>query len=326
MTIDVNKLITIAGLENFKTRQDAANDLKLLKRSNIAMDGNEIAFTKTEAATGVEAVVLKALTSGSSLDATKLSGTVPIGCMPAGALERIYIAATEAARLALTTSEVQNGDVVKVTEGGKMYFVKDDSKLGTAQAADAFEVFVAGEAAAVAWSNVTNKPSFGTSAGDFAEGNHTHGNISNDGKVGSTADLPLITGTAGAVSAGNWATGANASSATAFVNGADSRLSDSRDPNDHASNKVTAMTGYTIASSAGDIAATDSLNGAIGKLEKKADVSAASINMANYSKAGSVSAVSTSDSVIQALGKLEAAVDNTASNAEIDEEIFGITA
>ena len=40
---------------------------------------------------------------------------------------------------------------------------------------------------------------FGTSAGQFAEGNHTHGNLTNDGKVGSTSGLPLVTTTAGAV-------------------------------------------------------------------------------------------------------------------------------
>lgn len=285
MTIDVKKLITIAGLENFKTRQDAYNDLRFLKRSNVAMDGNEIAITKTEAATGVDAVVLKALTSGSTLDATKLSGTVPMACMPAGALERLVVVANDTARFALTESDIQLGDVVKVTATEKMYFVKDVEHLDSE---DGYEVFVAGEAAAVAWANVTGKPDFGTDAGDFAEGNHIHGNISNDGKVGSTADLPLITSTGGLVDAGSWATGANSTSATAFVNGADSRLSDSRDPNDHASNKVTLMTGYAIASAEANIAATDSLNVAIGKLEYKAN--------------------------------------NIASNAEIDEEIFGIVA
>lgn len=40
---------------------------------------------------------------------------------------------------------------------------------------------------------------FGSSAGQFAEGNHTHGSITNDGKVGSTAGLVLKTGAAGVV-------------------------------------------------------------------------------------------------------------------------------
>ncbi|MCR5026981.1 MAG: hypothetical protein K6A34_06040 [Methanobrevibacter sp.] len=37
-----------------------------------------------------------------------------------------------------------------------------------------------------------------------AASSHTHGGISNDGKVGTTANKPLITGTGGAVSAGNF--------------------------------------------------------------------------------------------------------------------------
>ena len=39
----------------------------------------------------------------------------------------------------------------------------------------------------------------GTGAGEVAEGDHTHGNLTNDGKVGSTSGLPVVTTTAGAV-------------------------------------------------------------------------------------------------------------------------------
>ena len=39
---------------------------------------------------------------------------------------------------------------------------------------------------------------------------HTHGNISNDGKIGSTANLPVITGTSGAVTTGSFSTSATA--------------------------------------------------------------------------------------------------------------------
>ena len=60
--------------------------------------------------------------------------------------------------------------------------------------------------------------SFGTTTNTFCEGNdsrlsdartpksHTHGNISNDGKVGTTANLPLITTTGGAVTTGSFGT------------------------------------------------------------------------------------------------------------------------
>lgn len=54
----------------------------------------------------------------------------------------------------------------------------------------------AATASAVAWSGVTGKPS------TFTPSSHAHGNLTNDGKVGSAAGKPLVTGTDGAVQAG----------------------------------------------------------------------------------------------------------------------------
>ena len=65
-----------------------------------------------------------------------------------------------------------------------------------------------------------------------ASSSHTHGNISNDGKVGTTANVPLITGTGGAVQAGSFGTSANT-----FCEGNDSRLSDARTPVAHTHTK-----------------------------------------------------------------------------------------
>lgn len=48
---------------------------------------------------------------------------------------------------------------------------------------------------------------------------HTHGNITNDGAIGSTANLPLITTTSGVVTTGSFGT----ASAT-FCQGNDARL------------------------------------------------------------------------------------------------------
>lgn len=58
---------------------------------------------------------------------------------------------------------------------------------------------------------------------------HTHGNITNAGAIGSTANLPLITTTSGVVTTGSFGTTANS-----FCQGNDSRLSDSRTPTSHA--------------------------------------------------------------------------------------------
>ena len=65
-----------------------------------------------------------------------------------------------------------------------------------------------------------------------ASASHTHGNITNDGKVGTTANLPLITGTGGAITAGAFGTSANT-----FCEGNDSRLSDARTPLSHTHTK-----------------------------------------------------------------------------------------
>jgi hypothetical protein len=62
---------------------------------------------------------------------------------------------------------------------------------------------------------------------------HTHGNLTNDGKIGTTANLPLKTGTNGVVEAGSFGT-----SAGSFCAGDDARLSDDRDPNLHAASHL----------------------------------------------------------------------------------------
>ena len=69
-------------------------------------------------------------------------------------------------------------------------------------------------------------------ASEFSASNHVHGNISNDGKVGTTANKPLITGTGGVVQAGSFGNAANT-----FCEGNDSRLSDARTPVAHTHTK-----------------------------------------------------------------------------------------
>ena len=63
---------------------------------------------------------------------------------------------------------------------------------------------------------------------------HTHGNITNTGAVGSTANKPLITTTNGVVTTGSFGTSANT-----FCQGNDSRLSDARTPTSHTHGSIT---------------------------------------------------------------------------------------
>lgn len=55
-------------------------------------------------------------------------------------------------RLALTIDEIQNGDVVQEDSTGRMYFVIDDTKLGTEEA---FKEFTVGS---IPWASVLNRP------------------------------------------------------------------------------------------------------------------------------------------------------------------------
>jgi hypothetical protein len=108
-------------------------------------------------------------------------------------------------------------------------------------------------------SGVLTAGAFGTTAGTFAQGNdarlsdartptsHTHGNITNVGAIGSTANLPIITTTSGVLVAGSFGTTANT-----FTQGNDSRLSDARTPTSHVHGNISnggVITTNTAASS-----------------------------------------------------------------------------
>lgn len=385
MSVNTTKLVNLASLIQFKTRQDAENENKFLLLENISLDGKgtvtigDIDSILTASSELNADNLAGAIPSTVTMDASSIiSGTIDIARLPAAALERVVTVADQSARFALSTSDIQLGDVVKQTDTGKMYFVVDTANLDNASG---YMEFVAGAAAEVPWAGVTGKPNFGTGANNFAIGNHVHGNISNDGKIGSTANLPVITGTDGLVTTGTFGTGQyefaegnhdhasnkvtamtgyskpvsltsghEAIETTDSLNAAIGKLENKVDANataiaaDIASNKVSAMTGYSkpnaLTSGHEAIETTDTLNAAIGKLEYKVDADIASNKvsaMTGYSKPNSLTAgheaVETTDTLNQAVGKLEykvddaiAAANNVATDAEIDEEIFGIVA
>ena len=100
-----------------------------------------------------------------SVNADAITGVISIDNLPQGALERLVVVEDDDARFALTTTEVQKGDTVKVTSTGLMYFVKDDTQLGTEAG---YEPYTAGAATSVPWSGVTGKPE------SFTPSTHTH--------------------------------------------------------------------------------------------------------------------------------------------------------
>ena len=147
---------------------DKVNDIDLTKYA-LKTD-NAPTATKLQAA---RTIVLSGAVAGSvssdfgsnvtisttlaNFDASKIaSGTISIDRLPKAALERLIVVADDTARFALTTATAQSGDTVKVASTGKMYLIKDESKLNSE---DGYEPYTASQASSVPWSGVTGKPS-----------------------------------------------------------------------------------------------------------------------------------------------------------------------
>lgn len=125
-----------------------------------------------------------------SLNASKLFGTIDIARLPHGALERLVIVEDDTARFKLTTANIQLGDTVKVTKTEKMYYVVDESKLSSEAG---YAVYTAGTATSVPWSGVTGKPS------TFTPSAHTHPYLSALSASGRTITYTKGDGTTGTI-------------------------------------------------------------------------------------------------------------------------------
>ena len=87
-----------------------------------------------------------------SLDASQVAtGTFDIARIPPAALERLVKVADDAARFALTTAQVQNGDTVQTLSNFALFLVVDDTRLSS-------EDGYLGYTASSDWSAITNKP------------------------------------------------------------------------------------------------------------------------------------------------------------------------
>jgi len=197
-----------------------------------------------------------------SLDASKIaSGTIDIARLPSGALPILKVVGNETERFALTSSDVQVGDTVQQTDTGLMYYVKDVSKLNSA---DGYAVYTAGAATSVPWSGVTDKPStYAPSA---------HNQASNTINAMTGYSKPSSTSAIGTSDTLNTAIG----KLEKALDGKQASGSYAAASHNHASSEVTAMTSYAKPSSTSAIATSDTLNAAIGKLEKALDEKAAS--------------------------------------------------
>lgn len=292
--------------------------------------------------------------------ASTLTGTISLDNLPAGALERLVVVADEDARLALTSAQVQTGDTVKEEDSGLMYFVVDDTKLGTAEAAQAFEEYTVGSASSVPWSGVTDKPEVSYTLTGDATGSvqavelggavsipvtlkasgvnaGTYTKVTVDAKGIVTAGAQATPGDIGAAPAShthNYAGSATAGGAANSVahsitislngtaqdafNGAEdvafnitaASIGAAAAAHNQASNTITAMTGYTKASSYTAIEATDSLNTAIGKVEAGATNAAAAAAAArSAAEAADAKAVAAQGAASTAQSAADAAQD-----------------
>jgi hypothetical protein len=117
-------------------------------------------------------------------------------------------------------------------------------------------------------SSGTVSVTYGTSSGTACQGNdsrlsdartptsHTHGNITNAGAIGSTANLPVITTTSGVLTTGTFGT-----SASSFCEGNDARLSDTRTPTDNTVSTAKIQNDAVTYAKIQNVSATDRLLG-----------------------------------------------------------------
>lgn len=147
---------------------DKANDIDLTKyalKTDNAPTATKLQAARTIALSGAVTGSVSSDFGGNvtisttlaNFDASKIaSGTISIDRLPKAALERLVVVADDTARFALTTATAQSGDTVKVTSTGKMYLIKDESKLNSE---DGYEPYTVSQASSVPWSGVTGKPS-----------------------------------------------------------------------------------------------------------------------------------------------------------------------
>lgn len=147
---------------------DKANDIDLTKyalKTDNAPTATKLQAARTIALSGAVTGSVSSdfgnnvtiSTTLANFDASKIaSGTISIDRLPKAALERLVVVANDTARFALTTATAQSGDTVKVTSTGKMYLIKNESKLNSE---DGYEPYTASQASSVPWSGVTGKPS-----------------------------------------------------------------------------------------------------------------------------------------------------------------------
>lgn len=172
-----------------------ATDVTALK-STVGNEGAGLVKDVADLKTGLQ-----------NIDAGQIkTGTLPLSVIPHGALERMYVVESEDDLATVTSEQVQNGDTIRVN-GGSMYYVTDDTKLGTGDYMQGLAVYTAGTASSVNWSGVQSTPTtlagYGITDAVNANEKVTEANAGNAGKIlvlNAEGKLPTsITGDAATV-------------------------------------------------------------------------------------------------------------------------------
>jgi hypothetical protein len=109
--------------------------------------------------------------------------------------------------------------------------------------------------------------------GKLAEKSHKHGNITNDGKL-PNAGRVVVTNSSGQITTSSYVDNTKLGYLQDVTSNIQAQLNNkAASSHNQASNTITAMTGYSKDAAGGSILATDSLNTAVGKLEKNIEVS-----------------------------------------------------
>lgn len=258
-------------------------------------------------------------------------GFIPISYIPKDAFQDCITVVDDTARFALTVDDVQNGDCVYVNSSQIMYFVVDDTKLDQAAGYKALAAGIAAQAVADKNSNditttyqtvIDSQHKLSADNVDDSQSTNKF-NMQGDWSqtTSSAGDYIKNKPTLGTASALDVPVSGNASS-TQVVKGDDSRLTDNRNPTAHnqTSDTINAMTGYSKAQADSAIAASDTLNTAIGKLEYKVDVNKTNI----LSEQAKTTGMTEGGSNYITVGGIRVYVSATAPTGDIPDGSVGV--
>lgn len=144
----------------------AAKDLILIQRNNGDTSfteqvitpgaGNVLLYIENGVITVVDAVTAGGSGNNGKVPLLDADGLLSLDMIPKGAVERVVNVADQSARFALTTDDIQLGDVVKQQDTGVFYYVVDEAELNNAAGYDTANV------TSIAWSAITSKPNLAT--------------------------------------------------------------------------------------------------------------------------------------------------------------------